>query len=175
MLAGLGLRVATGPNRGNLLRYLNEAPVQSRLTIVASTGRHDVGDAKVFALSNETFGSAKGETVIVQGATTAPFEKSGSLADWQSGVGSLVAGHSRGVFAVSVAFAGPSLGLLGLEGGGFHFCGQSSRGKSTLVEAAASIWGTGANPRLRSSLEDNRQCTGRSSGNSLSLFSTNLE
>src|SRR6266404_3257620 len=146
MLAGLGLKVATGPNRGKLLRYLNEASVQSRVTIVPRTGWHEVGDKKVFALPNETFGSARGETVIVQGATTAPFEKSGSLADWQSGVGSLVAGHSRGVFAVSVAFAGPLLGLLGLEGGGFHFCGQSSRGKSTLVEAAASVWGKGAIP-----------------------------
>ena len=146
MLAGLGLKVATGPNRGNLLRYLNEAPVQSRVTVVARTGWHAVGDKTVFALPDETFGSAKGETVIVQGATTAPFEKMGSLVDWQSGVGSLVAGHSRGVFAVSVAFAGPLLGLPGLEGGGFHFCGQSSRGKSTLVEAAASVWGKGAIP-----------------------------
>jgi Domain of unknown function (DUF927) len=146
MLAGLGLKVATGPNRGKLLRYLNEASVQSRVTIVPRTGWHEVGDKKVFALPNETFGSARGETVIVQGATTAPFEKSGSLADWQSGVGSLVTGHARGVFAVSVALAGPLLGLLGLEGGGFHFCGQSSRGKSTLVEAAASVWGKGAIP-----------------------------
>jgi hypothetical protein len=38
MLAGLGLKVGTGPNRANLLRYLNEAPVQSRVTIVARTG-----------------------------------------------------------------------------------------------------------------------------------------
>jgi putative DNA primase/helicase len=142
----LGLKVATGPNRGKLLRYLNEAPVQSRVTIVARTGWHELGHAKVFVLPDETFGSAKGETVIVQGATTAPFEKSGPLVDWQSSVGSLVAGHSRGVFALSVAFAGPLLGLLGLEGGGFHFCGQSSRGKSTLVEAAASVWGKGAIP-----------------------------
>jgi uncharacterized protein (DUF927 family) len=38
------------------------------------------------------------------------------------------------------------LGLLGLEGGGFHWCGKSSCGKSTLVEAAASVWGKGAIP-----------------------------
>jgi uncharacterized protein (DUF927 family) len=146
MLACLGLKIATGRNRGHLLRYLNEADVESRVTVVARTGWHEVGDAKVFALPNETFGSAKGETVIVQAAMTAPFERRGSLADWQSSVGSLVAGHARAVFAVSAAFAGPLLGLLGLEGGGFHFCGQSSRGKSTLVEAAASVWGKGAIP-----------------------------
>ena len=79
-------------------------------------------------------------------AAAAPFEKRGSLADWQNGVGLLITGHSRGVFAVSVAFAGALLGPIGLEGGGFHFYGQSSLGKSTLVEAAASVWGKGAIP-----------------------------
>ena len=59
MLAGLGLKVATGPNRGKLLRYLNEASVQSRVTIVPRTGWHEVGDTRVFALPDETFGSAK--------------------------------------------------------------------------------------------------------------------
>lgn len=57
-----------------------------------------------------------------------------------------MAGHSRAMFAVSIAFAGPLLGLLGQEGGGFHLYGQSSRGKTTLADAAASVWGKGASP-----------------------------
>jgi putative DNA primase/helicase len=146
ILASSGLKITTGRNRVHLIRYLNEADVESRVTVVARTGWHEVGGANVFALPNETLGMATGEAVIVQAAMTAPFEKRGSLAEWQSGVASTVAGHSRGVFALSVAFAGPLLGLHGLEGGGFHFCGQSSRGKSTLVEAAASVWGKGAIP-----------------------------
>jgi putative DNA primase/helicase len=145
-LASRGLKVSTGPNRSHLIRYLNEALVDNRVTVVTKTGWHEIAGIKVFVLPDETIGSVKGETVIIQGAAAAPFEKRGSLADWQNGVGTLVAGHSRGVFAVSVAFAGPLLGLLGLEGGGFHFYGQSSRGKSTLVEAAASVWGKGAIP-----------------------------
>lgn len=56
------------------------------------------------------------------------------------------AGHSRAEFAVSVAFAGPVLGLLGQQGVGFHLYGQSNRGKTTTVEAAASVWGKGASP-----------------------------
>ena len=145
-LASRGLKISTGPNRSHLVRYLNEASIDSRVTVVKKTGWHEIGDTKVFVLPDETIGSVRGETVIVQGAAAAPFEKRGSLAEWQDGVGSLVAAHARGVFAVSVAFAGPLLGLLGLEGGGFHFYGQSSRGKSTLVEAAASVWGKGAIP-----------------------------
>ena len=145
-LASRGLKISTGLTRSHLFRYLNDASVDSRVTVVSKTGWHQIGDAKVFVLPDETIGSVKGETVIVQGAAAAPFEKRGSLGEWQNGVGSLVAGHARGVFAVSVAFTGPLLGLLGLEGGGFHFYGQSSRGKSTLVEAAASVWGKGAIP-----------------------------
>jgi putative DNA primase/helicase len=146
LVASRGLKVATGYSRGHLLRYLNEARAESRVTVVSRTGWHEIGGTNVFVLPDETFGSVEGETVIVEGAAAAPFEKRGSLAEWQNGVGLLVAGHSRGVFAVSVAFAGPLLGLIGLEGGGFHFYGQSSRGKSTLVEAAASVWGKGAIP-----------------------------
>jgi putative DNA primase/helicase len=50
------------------------------------------------------------------------------------------------LFAVSTAFAGPSLGLLGQEGGGFNYYGQSSRGKTTIIKAAASVWGKGDSP-----------------------------
>jgi hypothetical protein len=35
----------------------------------------------VFVLPDETIGSAKGETVIIQDAGAAPFEKLGSLGD----------------------------------------------------------------------------------------------
>jgi putative DNA primase/helicase len=101
---------------------------------------------KVFALPSVTVGHVANETVMVQGAATAPFEARGTLADWQRSVGSLVSGHSRAVFAVSTGFAGPLLGPLGMEGGGFNLYGQSSRGKTTLVEAAASVWGKGASP-----------------------------
>ena len=145
-LADRGLRVATGPKRNDLVRYLNEAEVKNRVTEVTTTGWHDIGGMKVFALPNQTLGLASCETVIVQGASNAPFESCGTLGDWQRGVGSLVAGHSRPMFAVSTAFAGPLLGLIGQEGGGFNLYGQSSRGKTTIAQAAASVWGKGDSP-----------------------------
>ena len=145
-LANCGLHIATGQTRPHLIRYLNDAEVEDRVTLVTRTGWHDIGEAKVFALPNETIGSVVGEPVILQGAPATPFESKGTLADWQDGVGSLVAGHSRAEFAVSVAFAGPVLGLLGRQGVGFNLYGQSSCGKTTSVEAAASVWGKGASP-----------------------------
>ena len=145
-LANRGLRVATGPKRTHLVRYLNEVDVKDRVTEVATTGWHDIGTTKVFALPNQTIASGSGETVIVHGATDAPFESRGTLDDWRQGVGLLVAGHSRPMFAVSMAFAGPLLGLLGQEGGGFNLHGQSSRGKTTIAQATASVWGKGDSP-----------------------------
>ena len=147
-LANLGLQITTSRNRRHLVNYINNAGVEKRITLVARTGWHDIGAAKVFALPDYTIGSIAGEAVIVQGATAAPFESRGTLADWQAGVGSLVAGHSRAMFAVSAAFAGPLLGLLGLEGGGFNLYGQSSRGKTTIAQAVASVWGREITPVL---------------------------
>jgi len=146
-LATRGLGIVTGRRaRERLIRYLNEAIVEHRVTMLERTGWHETDSAKVFALPNATIGHVANETVIVQGAVSAPFESRGALADWQKGVGSLVAGHSRAVFAVSAGFSGPLLGLIGMEGGGFNFYGQSSRGKTTLAETGASVWGKGASP-----------------------------
>jgi uncharacterized protein (DUF927 family) len=48
------------------------------------------------------------------------------------------------VLAVSTAFAGPLVDLVGGEGGGLNLYGQSSRGKTTALKVAASVWGRGA-------------------------------
>jgi putative DNA primase/helicase len=129
-----------------LVSYLNDVVVENRVTVVTTTGWHDIGTTKVFALPDHTISSEACEKVIVQGAITAPFESRGTLDEWQYGVGLLVAKHSRAMLAVSAAFAGPLLGLLGLEGGGFNLYGQSSRGKTTVNKAAASVWGKGDSP-----------------------------
>ena len=48
-------------------------------------------------------------------------------------------GHIGGVGRAAVALAGQ-------EGGGVNLFGQSSRGKTTLLQSAASVWGRGASP-----------------------------
>ncbi|WP_332460270.1 DUF927 domain-containing protein [Pseudophaeobacter flagellatus] len=45
------------------------------------------------------------------------------------------------ILALSHAFTGPLLSVLGRDGGGFHLRGVSSRGKSMLLGVAASVWG----------------------------------
>ena len=103
--------------------------------------------AKIFALPNHTIGSTRAKPSLCMARPLA-FRYAWNTCRLAEGVGSLVAGHSRSVFAVSTALAGPLLGLLGLEGGGFNFYGQSSRGKTTIVKAAASVWGKGTVPAM---------------------------
>jgi putative DNA primase/helicase len=50
------------------------------------------------------------------------------------------------VFALSTAFAGPILHLLGQESGCVHLYGESSNGKTTTLLAAASVWESGTTP-----------------------------
>lgn len=45
------------------------------------------------------------------------------------------------MLAISTAFAGPLLQLAGQEGGGVNIFGASSKGKTTVIQAAASVWG----------------------------------
>jgi uncharacterized protein (DUF927 family) len=126
--------------------YLSGAKVKSRVTTVFRTGWHEIGDKSVFVLPEITIGPRGSETVILDGAAHGPYEARGSLKDWQDGVGGLASGHALPVLAISAALAGPLLHLAGQEGGGVNFFGQSSRGKTTLLQMAASVWGRGSSP-----------------------------
>jgi len=66
----------------------------------------------------------------------------GNLEDWRANIGSRCRGNPLMVLATSLAFSGPLLQPLGLQGGGLHFRGASSTGKTTLLNLAASVWGS---------------------------------
>lgn len=66
----------------------------------------------------------------------------GSLQGWQQGVARFAVGNPRLAFSIACAFAGPLLVLVRPDGGGgFNLQGSSSKGKSTCLECAASVWG----------------------------------
>lgn len=68
----------------------------------------------------------------------------GHLEDWQSMIGREVSGNPLLIFGVCIAFAAPLLTPLGKEGGGFNFYGETSKGKTTLLQVIASVWRNGA-------------------------------
>jgi uncharacterized protein (DUF927 family) len=105
-----------------------------------------VTGGRVFVLPNEVIGSPGTESVFLDASAHGPYEAKGTLAGWQKGIGALVGSHTIPVFAVSTALAGPLLALAGQEGGGINFFGASSCGKTTVAQAAASVWGRGSSP-----------------------------
>jgi uncharacterized protein (DUF927 family) len=144
-LASDGLRINRTRQR-DLASYLSGVSVKRRVTTVLRTGWHDIGGQSVFVLPEITIGPRGSETVILDGAAHGPYEARGSLKEWQEGVGRLASGHALPVLAISAALSGPLLHRAGQEGGGVNFFGQSSRGKTTLLQTAASVWGRGASP-----------------------------
>jgi putative DNA primase/helicase len=79
-----------------------------------------------------------------EGAPSAATEMraAGTLEGWRDHVAGPCVGNPLMVVAVSLAFAGPLLEPLGLDGGGLHLRGASSRGKSTIQRVAVSVWGS---------------------------------
>lgn len=128
-----------------LLEYLISADPEDRARCVAGIGWHGTA----FVLPDETISAeATGERVILQSAERLDhaLRASGSLEDWKTEVAARALDNSRLLLAISAAFAGPLLAVTGDEGGGFHFRGASSSGKSTALAVAGSVWG-GGGPR----------------------------
>ena len=141
-LARGGLTIAiNGKARQKLAEYvLNHHPeATERLRCVSRIGWHDLR----YVLPASVHGQQDGEGVIYQGADSGDFASAGTLEDWRQHIAAMAAGNSRIVFAISVAFAGVLADMAGESGGGFHYVGTTSKGKtSTLLDPAASVWGS---------------------------------
>lgn len=135
---GLHFISVNGAARGYLMEYISTCRPVRKVTCVDKTGWH--GGA--YVLQDDVIGSDAG-SVILQSASSSrnDFRVSGTGAEWKEHIGRYCAGNSRLVFCVSLAFAAPLLGLLGMGGGGYHLKGESTDGKTTTMKAAASVCG----------------------------------
>ncbi|RVU05121.1 DUF927 domain-containing protein [Novosphingobium umbonatum] len=141
-LAGDGLFI--DPARGKterFARFLMAVKHSRRLTLAERTGWIDAGR---FVLPSGVIAGPDAEPVLFDGAASAlHYRQKGSLGGWQNSLGQWAVGNRNLTFAIALAFVGPIMGWLGLEGGGFHFRGASSTGKTSLAWAAGSVWGGG--------------------------------
>jgi putative DNA primase/helicase len=141
-LTDLGLPIASARKaRELLLTYLQVWKSSTFARCVNRLGWEN----GVFVLPHENLGVGGEERVVFQTneavALHALLETRGTAADWREKVAALARNNSRLILATSLAFAAPLLGLLKLQGCGFHLRGQSSLGKSTALRMAASVWG----------------------------------
>ena len=121
-----------------LLSSWRPGPVYLRFDRLGWTDdKHDA-----FVLGNgRVIGNALVTTDSVSEDLMAGFHTKGTLAAWKERVAAPCVGNPLMMLAVSHAFTGPLLSVLGQTGGGFHLRGLSSKGKSTIQYVATSVWG----------------------------------
>ncbi len=138
-----GLVLSPEPGkRKALLRYLFQAlrKVNTRVRLVDTHGWHQ--GAFVMPSGLVLGGSSERIHAVCDGGPALQNECSGSLEGWQEGVARYAVGNPHLAFGICTAFAGPLLDLIRPDGGGgFNLQGFSSKGKSTVLEVAASVWG----------------------------------
>ncbi|MEN6532509.1 MAG: DUF927 domain-containing protein [Bryobacteraceae bacterium] len=119
--------------------YIYSTNPSNWVRITARTGMH----GSSFVFPDRTIGAQDTEQVLFysEEPVTHRYHTAGSVTDWREGIGLLCRGNTRLVLAVSAAFAGPLLPLLKAQSAGLHFRALSSKGKTTALLVAGSVWG----------------------------------
>ena len=137
---GLDL-AADRKSKGSLLALLQVWKPALRLRTVRRTGWVDANH-KAFAAGSSSIGGTDVLPLIPLTGAGSGLVVKGSAEDWKANVGILCRDNPLMILAVSLAFSGPLLAPLEIGGGGLHFRGISSSGKTTLLRLAASVWGS---------------------------------
>ena len=143
--SGLHVYVLSG-NSGKcpLAEFLNAVPMDALPRAVSVTHGGFVSDAFdcfVFG-DNQVLSLPGAERVTSTSADCAAvLTEKGTLEEWQTNVATPALHSKRLMFGLSVALAAPLLQILDLPCGTFHLNGTSGDGKSSILKAAASVYG----------------------------------
>ncbi len=145
-LVDRGLRVSPDPAaRMHLRRALGEVQAGSRVTLVERAGWHGKpGEVPAYVMPDGKVLGGGAEALVLQRMAEGAVQmvaEAGTLADWRRDVAALAVGNDVAVAAMSAAFAGPLLDVLGEPSGGLHLFGRSKSGKTAAMRMALSVWG----------------------------------
>ncbi len=135
-----GVMIAPDQRARNLFQcYLMSYQTGQYALCVDRVGWHD----DVFVLPHKQIGQSSSDLIVYQAnnALANHYQSRGTLEQWRSNVAQLAENHSLLAFSLCTAFAGQLLDPLNQQGGGFHIKGGSSKGKSTALNLASSVWG----------------------------------
>jgi len=124
-------------NKLALLQYISAQHPKETLEIATHTGWYK----GAFILPERCIGSDAYFFQSEHFNIDIPYRESGTLEDWQQNIARYCVGNPLLMLAVCSAFAGALLKPAHQQGGGFHVFGDSSKGKSTGLYAACSVWG----------------------------------
>jgi len=145
VLLSMGLKIAHR-HRARVVAYIADQEPKKRITAATATGWHG---PELFITPTGNIG--KGDAIYqAESAADGDYSKAGTLDGWREGIGALLPGNPLLQLGIGTALAGPLLQPLGIHtGGGFHLLWDSSNGKTTVVQCAASAWGHGVHFTLK--------------------------
>jgi putative DNA primase/helicase len=126
-------------NQKMLPRYLTHFVPRKTLEIATQTGWHK----GAYILPESCIGSDDYFYQSENVHTDVPYRQQDTLEQWQQHIARYCVGNPLLMLSVCCAFAGALLKPSRQQGGGFHFVGESSKGKSTGLEVACSVHGDG--------------------------------
>ena len=143
-----GLHVGTTHSAyENFRRFIVEVRHARQLVSVTRTGWHDPGGNPCFILpGGEAFGPGADHVILQSEAVgnDTAYRTGGTLEGWQQEVAAPAVGNDLLVLGISAGFAATLLDVVTEPSGGFHIFGKSRAGKTTVLRAAASVWGKAA-------------------------------
>ena len=139
--ASQGLSCASsGSGKDRLKTYIARLEPPRLVTAVTATGWFKDS----FVIADGTVIGPNQDEVFLQtahGAADQAYAQAGDLADWKSRVAAYAIGNHHLALAICTAISGPLFHLLNETSGGWQFVGDSRSGKTTILAAAASVWG----------------------------------
>jgi putative DNA primase/helicase len=139
-----GLKIAAHREaKRKVLYYLQDHETSKRVSVVYKSGWHR--NANAFVLPDRTIGNPDEPLLFYgDGAALVKLQQRGTISNWQQEIATYCVGNVLAMFAVSAAFSAALIDPLAYETTGFHFYGDSSWGKSTLLYLACSVYGNPA-------------------------------
>ncbi len=123
-------------NPRRVFDYLTSLTPRRHIHAALEVGWHGAA----FVLPDRVFGEAEIHFQS-ESALVADYAAASTLQTWQDRIARPAIRNKPLVFAISAALAGPLLHPVHKQGAGFHLMGGSSCGKTTTLQAAASVWG----------------------------------
>lgn len=125
-------------SKRKLFEYIMSSVPSKELMLATRTGFFQ----NVYIRPDGIIGASDDEIILDSSIQDDSYGTSGTLEQWNNSIAKYCEGNSRLIFAVSAAFASLLLRICNLQNFGFHFVGNSSSGKTTCLNVAASVFGT---------------------------------
>ncbi|SNT42259.1 putative DNA primase/helicase [[Luteovulum] sphaeroides subsp. megalophilum] len=139
LLAEHGWRLRDAAVGDAALNIIRQWPEKAFLSELDRSGW--TPDRSAFALPTGEILTREGAPEAFRYTGSGQAKALGDLATWQAGVAALCPGNPNLLFACSTAFSAPLLAFLPTGGTTiYHFHEKTSRGKTVLLRAAATIW-----------------------------------